>query len=389
MAKLLIVPGSCDALGGTLVTLALLLKGLQQVQGHDRVVVLVRRGSYMEGYLRDFGGGAFLELITAANQSYFFQAALDWVDRQPRNYPLLLDNCVERPLLGALTLWALRLRLSGRSCFHFCHDLARSHHPLGYFTRKLAFGLLKPKALCNSYFTSTQIHSLMPDIRGVMYQPVDLVRFNSNLSLPPLALQPILERKLPVMLTPSRLNKPGIVNDKNLRALPPILAHLKDLGHPHHGVVVGEDTSSDGSHTRDLLAVAERWGVANLFTVLPPTLAIADYYRFARVVVTLAPREPFGRTVVEALAVGTAVVGSSTGGIGEILGQVAPDWRVDPTDPRQAAETVVRIRQDPTTPQKLAHARRWVEQTCSTAVYARRMLELTGLMRPLLAGREP
>ena len=183
------------------------------------------------------------------------------------------------------------------------------------------------------------------------------------------------------MLTPSRLNKPGTVNDKNLRALIPVLVQLKAHGHHYHSVVVGEDGSSKQTYTRDLLEIAERSGVADCFTILPPTVTIEDYYKSADVVVTLAPREPFGRTVVEAIACGIPVVGSQTGGIGEILSHFAPEWTVAHDDPVAAAETIVRVAADPNTPDLLIRGRHWVEARCSVEGYAQQMLEIVGLTK--------
>lgn len=181
------------------------------------------------------------------------------------------------------------------------------------------------------------------------------------------------------MLTPSRITEPGKVNDKNLRTLIPVLAQLKATGHHYHGIIIGQDSSPGQSLKRDLLSQAESLGVADCFTILPPTFTIKDYYNYADIVVTLAPREPFGRTVIEAIACGVPVVGSNTGGISEILHSFAPEWTVDPNDPIAAAAAIIRIAADPNTPNTLARGRHWVETHCSTVGYARKMMEITGL----------
>lgn len=380
MRKLLIVPGSTDVLGGTLITLSLLIKGFNSCGASEGLCVLVRSGSLMEKYLTEAGQAAYLKLIPAHNQPQFLKYALQWVSEQARDWPLLLDNCVERPLMPILTLAAPKLRMSGRSIYHFCHDLAISHNPLGYLARKFAFTYLAPKAICNSHFTAGHVRRLMTDIQAILYQPVDIERFNHQApSNPPIDLQPILRSGARVILTPSRLNQPGIVNDKNLRALLPVLAHLKASGQFYHAVVIGEDSSPGQIHTKVLLENAERAGVADRFTVLPPVTVIEEYYKYADVVVTLAPREPFGRTVVEAIACGVPVVGSRTGGIGEILHHFARDWTVDPNDPLAAAETIIRIAADPKTPNILSRGQSWVKAECSIQGYARRILEITGL----------
>jgi glycosyltransferase involved in cell wall biosynthesis len=181
------------------------------------------------------------------------------------------------------------------------------------------------------------------------------------------------------MLTPSRITAAGIMNDKNLRQLPWVVAALKARGGDWHGVIVGDDRSKGRVESRRLYALAAALGVGDRFTILPRTTAIEDYYPHADVVVTLAPREPFGRTPVEAVACGVPVVGSNTGGVYETLGQFAPQWTVDPADADGVARTILRVVEDPSTPRLLAAGQRWVEQHCSPRAYASGLLALTGL----------
>lgn len=380
MRKLLILPGACDALGGTLVTLSLLIQGLKQCGMTEACRVLVQADSIMETYLRDAGQADCMQLISASTKQQFLQQALAWVNQQPTAHPLLLDNCVERPLLPALLKATPALRLSHRPIFHFCHDLALSHNYMGYLLRKLIFACLAPQAICNSQFTAQYIRALMPDIRGIMYQPVDTKRFHSNSSsVIPEPLQPILKSGAKMILTPSRINQARIINDKNLRALIPVLACLKQQDQHFHSVVIGEDRSPDQVNTKSLLIDAAMAGVGDRLTILPPVFAIEDYYRCADVVVTLAPREPFGRVVVEAISCGVPVIGSCTGGIGEILQHFAPEWTVDPDDPQAAAAAIMRVMADPQTSQHLLKGRQWVQSECSVTHYAQTMLNITGL----------
>jgi glycosyltransferase involved in cell wall biosynthesis len=384
--KLLIVPGACDALGGTLVTLSLLIKGFAEQGKIDSIKVLTSADSVMECYLRAAGQEVVMEVVPGRDKRDFFRNALAWVAQQPLDWPLLLDNCVERSLLPSLILAAPKLRLSGRPIYHFCHDLALSYNAMGYWSRKLAFGLLSPKALCNSNFTKHHIQTFVPDVSGVLYQPVDLEKFRpllrSQVQSPPSSLLPIIASGARIMLTPSRINLAGIVNDKNLRGLIPVLAELKQQGAFYHGVVIGEDRSPDQSNSKALMLEAEHFDVADRFTILPPTYEIADFYRFSDVVVSLAPREPFGRVVVEAIACGVPVIGPQTGGISEILGHITPDWQVEIEDASKIAQKIVQVVTDPKTPKMLEQGRGWIESRCSISRYALDMMALTGLINP-------
>lgn len=380
MRKLIILPGSCDSLGGTLVTLSLLIKGCELNGTAPQLSVLVWAKSPVEAYLQQAGQTSYLVSIEAKDREQFFQRALAWVKQQPKDYPLLLDNCVSKNLLSTLLKQALPLRWSGRPIYHFFHDLTISQNRVGQIVRQLAFTLLAPKGLCNSKFTAGYIYQFTTDIRGILYQPVDPDRFNSiPVEEPPAALKPILEKGDRLLLTPSRINKPDIINDKNLRGLIPVVAHLRQQGHQFHLVIMGDDRSTGKARSQALLDAAQEAGIAEHFTVLPPAYDVETYYKFADAVVTLAPREPFGRIVVEAIACGVPVVGSNTGGIAEILNHFAPQWTVDPMDPIAAAETIVRVVHDPQTTATLSQGQTWVQDQCNMVEYAHRIMELTGM----------
>ncbi len=386
MHKLLVLAGEHDGLGGTLVSRSMLALGFKQRGAAGQLQILVQADSFMERYLRNADHGICLQPIAAKNRDQFMERAFHWVNKQPAPWPLILDNCVDKQVLPAIMKATPALRLSGRPIYHFCHDLCLSHNALGYALRKLAFTALAPRVLCNSQFTATHVRSLMSNIQGVLYQPVDLEQFKfhqrSSTQPAPEGLQSIVQSGARLMLTPSRINQAGIVNDKNLRALIPVIAQLKAMGHHYHGVVIGPDSSPDQTNTRVLREQAEQAGVADRFTILPPMNNIEDCYQHADIVVTLAPREPFGRTVVEAIACGVPVVGSRTGGIGEILHHFAPHWTVDPNNPVSVAETILRVVADPMTSSILAHGRTWVEQRCSVTEYARGVMEATGIIPP-------
>lgn len=388
MRKLLVIPGYCTSLGGMTVSISMMVRGFERCGASEQLCVLVRAGTLMEEYLRQAGQGFCLQLIHAQDQRQFVKRALRWVSEQPRDWPLLLENCFNRQLLPMLAMASPALRLSRRPVYHIFRDLALSDNSFGNVSRKVVCACLSPHILCNSQYTAGSIRSRLGNVQEIVYPSVDLKQFNDRppAGPPPQELQPIKNSGARVMLTPSRISEPEKVNDKNLRSLISVIAQLKSTGHNYHGVIIGQDSSPGQTRTRALLEQAECLGVADRFTILPPTLAIEDYYKYADVVVTLAPREPFGRTVVEAIACGVPVVGSQTGGVGEILHHFATEWTVDPNDPVATAEAIVRIAADPNTSNIVAKGRRWVEAECSIVGYARRMVEIAGLDATSLCG---
>jgi len=211
----MILPGTCRALGGTLITLSLLIKGLEQYGVKEEFCVLVHAGSITEKYLRDAGQGAYLKVIAASTETEFFRKALQWVKQQPRDYPLLLDNCLNLHLLFTLLDAAPSMRWSGRQFYHFFHDLALSYNRIGEVLRQIICKCLSPKAICNSQLTAEWVRSrLISDIVGILYQPVNTERLNDRVSYaPPAPLEPILKSGAKLILSPSRINQPKMVND--------------------------------------------------------------------------------------------------------------------------------------------------------------------------------
>jgi glycosyltransferase involved in cell wall biosynthesis len=380
--KLIIIPAYMNALGGMTVSLALLMKGFQSLDSSEKIRVLVRADTLMEEYFNSLGLANCIEILKVSPPA-FFEPALDWTYKRPYDWPLLLDNSVWKERLPGLIKASWPLRKSHRPTYHFCHDLALSHNRLGYLARKFTFACLSPKAICNSHYTAAHVRSIMPNIHGILYQPVDLGQIDYRLTLhssPPDNLKSILESGAKVMLTPSRINQPGIINDKNLRALLPVIKSLKQKGYHYHSVIIGEDSSEGKARTKALIQEADKLGIADRFSILPPTFDIEDYYKFSDLVVTLAPREPFGRTVTEAIACGVPVIGSNTGGIHEILQNFAPHWTVDPNDSNAVADKIIQVQTNQANTQNLLVAgRKWVEDNCSIEQYARGMMELVGL----------
>ena len=382
MNKLIVLPSWCDSLGGMTVSLSMMIAGFDQLQSLDRLCVLVRTDSLLENYLQQLGQKACIQSIPADNGHQFYQRGLNWVSQQPRNYPLLLENCTNRYLLPILGRNILSLKLSGRKVYHVFRDLASSRNLGGKLLRQVIFTGLAPGAICNSQFTAQSVaQHLRLKIQGILYPPVDRERFSDRLteSTVPPELQPILDSGAKIVLTPSRITEPGHINDKNLRGLIFVLAKLRQMGHHYHGVIVGQDYSPNQIQTNNLLKLAEKLSVSDRLTILPPTFEIENYYQQADVVVTLAPREPFGRTVIEAIACGVPVVGSNTGGISEILNNFAPQWTVDPDNPLAVAQTIIRQAEDTSTSFLLTKGQKWIDSHCSPVKYVQKMIEIVNL----------
>lgn len=108
-----------------------------------------------------------------------------------------------------------------------------------------------------------------------------------------------------------------------------LLAGLHAAGVPARLWMPGTREPGRDTYVAELDALARRLGVAEAVLMTAPTSRIAQAYAASDLVLQLSDKpEAFGRTVVEALAVGRPVLGWDHGGVGELLGQLQPSGAV-------------------------------------------------------------
>lgn len=111
-----------------------------------------------------------------------------------------------------------------------------------------------------------------------------------------------------------------------------LLERLRAQGSAVHGLVVGGDDPARAAYAREIQRAAAARGLDNvIFTGYRDDLR--EIYTVSNLVLSLSAQpESFGRTVLEALAIGVPVVGYDHGGVGEILGNIYPQGKVPPGD---------------------------------------------------------
>lgn len=118
-----------------------------------------------------------------------------------------------------------------------------------------------------------------------------------------------------------------------------VIAHLRDRGVPVFGLVAGDDTGKRRRYAARLKDRVARHHLPIRFigarNDLREIISVSDIV----VSMSLQP-ESFGRTVLEALALGTPVVGYEHGGVGEILRAMFPRGAVPAGDKAAAAAAI-------------------------------------------------
>ncbi|MBN6151655.1 glycosyltransferase [Xanthomonas sp. AmX2] len=123
-------------------------------------------------------------------------------------------------------------------------------------------------------------------------------------------------------------------------------------------------------YVRELEAEATALGIGGAVAFTAPTARIAEAYAASALVLQLSRKpEAFGRTVVEALAVGRPVLGWAHGGAGELLAQLQPGGAVPAFDAAALHAAARRLlAQPPPPPATIPYTLRAMQQA-TLAVY--------------------
>lgn len=112
-----------------------------------------------------------------------------------------------------------------------------------------------------------------------------------------------------------------------------LLADLRAGGIDARLWMPGARVPERATYIAELEGEARSLGVLDALAISAPTDDMAAAYRASDLVLQLSRKpESFGRTVVEALAIGVPVVGWDHGGVGEVLAALQPEGRVAPGD---------------------------------------------------------
>jgi glycosyltransferase involved in cell wall biosynthesis len=160
------------------------------------------------------------------------------------------------------------------------------------------------------------------------------------------ALHPQLGGEGPLLLLPGR----GTRLKGHADALA-LLATLRADGTDARLWMPGAREAGRERYIAGLEREAARSGVAAALAITPSTPAVAQAYAASDLVLQLSHKpEAFGRTVIEALAVGRVVLGWAHGGVGELLRELQPQGAVAPFDRAALAAAARRLLAQPAAP---------------------------------------
>lgn len=180
------------------------------------------------------------------------------------------------------------------------------------------------------------------------------------------AQHPALAGEAPLLLLPGRGTRLKGHGD----ALH-LLSDLQAAGVDARLWLPGAREAGREAYIAELEAEAARLGVGDRVAFTPPIDAIARAYAASALVLQLSRKpEAFGRTVIEALAVGRPVLGWAHGGVGELLQALQPEGAVPPFERGALQAAAKRLLTHPPSPPVTMPHTLLAMQEATLAVYA-------------------
>jgi glycosyltransferase involved in cell wall biosynthesis len=127
-----------------------------------------------------------------------------------------------------------------------------------------------------------------------------------------------------------------------IRAVPSLLKHHTDL----HFVLVGEETQGQEGFKERLLNLSRKLGISNSVQLLPFTEAVAEFMSAIDIFVLPSYCETFGLVILEAMAMGKAIVATDAGGVPEIITNNSTGLLIPPRDVNSLSEALAKLIKD-------------------------------------------
>ncbi|NIT13463.1 MAG: glycosyltransferase [candidate division Zixibacteria bacterium] len=127
-----------------------------------------------------------------------------------------------------------------------------------------------------------------------------------------------------------------------------IIKSLVEEGIPVHGLVVGGVHSKKRRYRAELEKKSNDFGLQEHVSFIGHRDDLREIMSVSDVIMSLSQKpESFGRTVLESLCLGTAVVAYAHGGVGEIMDKLFPEGKVMPQSPKFATDRIIEFYRNP------------------------------------------
>ncbi|BFM05916.1 glycosyltransferase family 4 protein [Halioxenophilus aromaticivorans] len=182
-------------------------------------------------------------------------------------------------------------------------------------------------------------------------------------------------RQRPVLLMPGRLSR-----WKGQLEFIDLMAQLRAQNIAATGLIVGDITPGKDDYLGELKAKVAALGLDEQVKFLGHRSDMAQLYAISTLVCNLSQRpEPFGRTVIEAMAMGTPVVAYNVGGPAESLALALPQGLVATGDGQALLAKVAEFIASPPVPKQVPEFTLQTQAQKTLAIYQRLLVQTGNL----------
>lgn len=227
------------------------------------------------------------------------------------------------------------------STFHGLYSVSRYSEIMGCGDRVIAI------SHCVKDYILSHYPRITPDKITVIHRGVDVNEFNRAAAqqerLDALLSRYPQFRGKKLLLLPGRLSRwKGQLNFVDL------MAAIKPLFADCHGIILGDPTPGKEHYQQEIIESIQALGLSNDVTLIGHSSDMVTMYAASSLVLNLSQKpEPFGRTVIEALAMGVPVVSFDAGGPAESLHSCFPQGLVPANDQQALVNTVLQLLTNP------------------------------------------
>jgi len=146
--------------------------------------------------------------------------------------------------------------------------------------------------------------------------------------------------KFPQTRNKTLLTLPGrITSWKGIESFLSLIKNLNDKN--YHGLIPGPVSPNKLNYLKSLKKLVQQNALESQITFCGARKDIANIYKISTIVFNLSSKpEPFGRTIIEAAACGTRVMGWNRGGVGESINAINPTGLIPFGDEKALIERI-------------------------------------------------
>ena len=298
--------------------------------GHDSAVISA--GGYLVDFLDDHGGKHYMLPIAKKNftalsqisnlQEIYSEFQPDIVHVRSRfpawiNYFALKNFKDKKPLVV--------------STFHGLYSKPFYSKSMSYADEIIAISkTVNDYVIKNYHINEQKLH--------LIYRGCDLEEFNrSEVSV---NWKKNWLEEFPQTKNKTVLTLPGrITGWKGIESFIALMKNLNDEN--YHGLIPGPVSSNKQRYLNSLKQLVKKNNLESHITFCGARKDIANIYKVSDIVFNLSSKpEPFGRTIIEAAACGTRVMGWNRGGVGESINAINPTGLIPFGDERALMERI-------------------------------------------------